>query len=134
MYDAVVVYDGNSQYQDKITKIFKKVDDIKAVEWEDESIQEFLSKQFGWKPKALIVVDDGTVYVGDNATEHLSSRQGIPSVIPSLVKSRLPFSTVLSKLLSFADDSDEIHGKFPLDEDAQQQIEEIRSGTDIGIN
>lgn len=134
MYDALVIYNGDSKYQDKITGGFKKLDDIKAVKWEDEKVQEFLQEQFGWIPKSLVVVDDETVYIGKHATEHLTNRQGVPTMLSEFTKSRAePFSTVASKLLNFTEETDEIHGEFPLQPDAEEYIDDLVGGTNISI-
>ena len=135
MYESLVVYDQNSTYQQKIANGFKKIDDIKTAEWSDEDVQSFLQNQFGWKPKNLIVVDNETVFVGKHATEHLTNRQGVPSIVAELTKSRAePFSSIASKLLDFTDESDEIHGEFPLDETAKSSVEDLLGGTHIDIN
>lgn len=135
MYDIVVIYDSSSRYHSKLTDVFENIDDIKRIEWESEDSQEFLDAQFGWKPKTLLVVEGDEVYVGGNATDHLTSRQGIPSIIPDITKSKTqPFSTILEKAVDFTDDSDEISGIFPLKDEARDVIDDINSGTTIDIN
>lgn len=135
MYDALVIYDSNSKYQDKITEMFNRLDDFKAVEWTDETVQLFLEDQFGWKPKALVVVDDSTVYIGKHATEHLTNRQGVPTILSQLTKSRAqPFAGIASRVLNFTEDTDEIHGEFPLNDEAENHLENLLSGTSIDIN
>lgn len=134
MYDALVIYNGDSKYQDKITGGFKKLDDIKAVQWSDETVQNFLEEQFGWTPKSLVVVDGDTVYIGKHATEHLTNRQGVPTMLSELTKSRAePFSTVASKLLDFTEDTDEVHGEFPLQSEAEEYVDDLLGGTSIDI-
>lgn len=134
MYDALVIYDGNSKYQDKIASGFKKLDDVKAVQWKNETVQDFLQEQFGWKPESLIIVDDDTVYIGKHATEHLTNRQGVPTMLSKFTKSRAePFSTVASKLLNFTEDTDEIHGEFPIQPESKPYVDDLLSGTNIEI-
>lgn len=135
MYDALVIYDYNSQYQDKLSSSFEKIDNLKTLDWNSDEAQDFLEIQFGFKPKTLIVIDDKTVYTGKEATEHLTERQGVPSFLSKLAKSRAkPFSTIASKIIGVSEDNDNIHGEFPLDEEAKDIIDDIIGGTSIDIN
>jgi hypothetical protein len=134
MYDSVVIYNSNSKYQEKVTAGFKKIDDIKAIHWDSDVAQSFLENQFGWTPKTLVVIDEDTVYVGKYATEHLTNRQGVPSILSEFTKSRAePFSTIASKVLNFTEDNDEIHGKFPIKNEAEDDVKNLLSGTNIEI-
>jgi hypothetical protein len=133
MYDAVLIHDKESKYKSGIARAFNKADNIKVLDWNDEDVQTFLDKQFGWRPKSMMVIDEDKVYVGENATEHLVERIGVPKTVTKLAKSRAPpVSAVVSTLTG--DDSDDITGEFPLDEDAEDIVDEFINGTDIPIN
>lgn len=135
MYDALVIYDYKSKYQDKLSSSFEKLDNINTIDWNSDVSQEFIDKQFGFNPKTMIVVDDTTVYVGNDATEHLAERQGVPPFLSNLAKSRAePFSTIASKIIGFKEEKDNIHGEFPLDEEAEEVIHDLLQGTSIDIN
>lgn len=134
MYESVVIYNSSSKYQEKVTAGFKKIDDIKAINWNSDEAQSFLEDQFGWTPKTIVVIDEDTVYVGKNATEHLANRQGVPSILSEFTKSRAePFSTIASKILDFTENNDDIHGKFPIKETAEESFNDIVTGTEIDI-
>lgn len=133
MYDAVLIYDDESTYKSGIAEAFKKADNIKVLDWNDDDVQEFLELQFGWKPRTMMVVDDDTVHVGENATEHLVGRIGVPKPVTKLAKSRAPpVSAVVSTLTG--SESDDINGEFPLDEEAEKIVDDFTSGTNVPIN
>lgn len=135
MYDALVIYDYSSKYQDKLSSSFERLDNINTIDWNSDTSKEFLEEQFGFEPKTMIVIDDDVVYVGDRATEHLAERQGVPPFLANLAKSRAePFSTIASKIIGVTEDNDNVHGEFPLDEDAEQVVEDYLEGTSIDIN
>lgn len=131
MYDVLLIYDGKCTYCTGIAEAFKKADDVKAVDWNDERVQSFLDAQFGWEPFAMMVVSDNTVYVGENATEHLTERVGVPAPVTKFAKSQTgTVSTVVSKLARRRD-ADDINGEFPLDEEAEEYVDDLIGGTDI---
>lgn len=130
---TIVVYDNNSMYNDKIAKIASKVDDIKLVDYNNKEIQEFLDIQFGFKPNCLYVIDDGELYIGEKATNYLINRQGVPSIFSNIVRSK--FDDV-SNLFSYITDdvSDDIHGVFPIREEAQEFISNSEIFNDNVVN
>lgn len=130
---TIVVYDNNSMYNDKIAKIASKVDDIKLVDYNNKEIQEFLDIQFGFKPNCLYVIDDGELYIGEKATNYLINRQGVPSIFSNIVRSK--FDDV-SNLFSYITDdvSDDIHGVFPIREEAQEFISNSEMFNDNVVN
>lgn len=130
---TIVVYDNNSMYNDKIAKIASKVDDIKLVDYNNKEIQEFLDIQFGFKPNCLYVIDEGELYIGEKATNYLINRQGVPSIFSNIVRSK--FDDV-SNLFSYITDdvSDDIHGVFPIREEAQEFISNSDIFNDSVVN
>ena len=118
---TIVVYDNNSMYNDKIAKVADKIDDIKLVDYNNEEIQEFLEIQFGFKPNCLYVIDYEKLYISKKATNYLINRQGVPSIFSNMVRSK--FDDV-SNLLSYITDdvSDDIHGEFPIRDEAQEFV------------
>lgn len=123
--NTIVIHDSKSTYSDNIAKLVDKIDDVNMFDYRDENVQNFLEKQFSFKPNCLFVIEDDRIYAGDHATDHLMSRQGVPNIVSGLLRSK--FDDV-SKLLSFVtEDSDgDIHGEFPIREDAKEIIEDIQ--------
>lgn len=126
---TIVIYDSESSYSDKVAKVVDKVDNVKLVDYRNEEIQNFLEEQFRFKPNCLFVIDDDYIYVGDSATDQLMNRQGVPNIISGILRSR--FDDV-STLLSFITDksSEDIHGKFPIREEAMVFIDNIENDSD----
>lgn len=134
MYDALVIYDAECSYHEKISSAFESADALKTVDINDESVQEFLDTQFNWQPYAFIVIDGDTVYVGEHATEQLVTRLGVPGPVTQLAQSRAsPVSSVVSTLVR-KKDTDPVHGEFPLQPDARDYVESVMEGTSVSIN
>ena len=123
--NTIVIYDRESTYSDNVAKLVDKIDDVNMFDYRDEDVQNMLEKQFRFKPNCLFVIEGDTMYVGEHATDHLMSRQGVPNIVSGLLRSK--FDDV-SKLLSFVtEDSDgDIHGEFPIREEAKEIIEDMQ--------
>lgn len=132
MSNPLLVYDDQCTYCEGIASTFEKIDeDIQLVDWNDETVQEFLDAQFGWQPFVMMVINNGTVYVGEEAVKHLTSTVGVPKIAAEAVKSQTePVSTIVSKLARRRE-PDNINGEFPLDEVAKEIISSFREDTQM---
>ena len=78
-FDAVLIYDGECPYCSVAATALKRLDDIAAISWYDDSVPPFLDAQFDAEPFAMFLVDpsEGVVYAGREAARGLERpRQG----------------------------------------------------------
>lgn len=122
----ILIYDAKCTYSKGISSVFAQSDkQVRSIDWENSVVQDFLEEQFGRKPFAMMVVDDGTLYVGEEATRHLTQNIGIPNTVTEVVKHRAqPVSTIFSKLARRRQ-TDNIHGEFPINDEAATILEEL---------
>lgn len=120
-YDAVLIYDGECPYCSVAASALKRLDDIGAVSWYDDSAQTFLEAQFDETPFAMFLVDRdrNRVYGGRSAAKELAERAGMPSLVGSLVRDNYDaIASVVGAASGRGRDPDDYHETYPLGEDA----------------
>ena len=125
---SVLIYDGDCVYCSVAAKALRRLGDVGAVSWDDETAQRFLHAQFGEEPFAMFLVDlnEETVYAGRTAASELSERAGLPSVASDLVASEYGG---ISKVVGVASrrerEPDDYHGRYDLRDRARPEAESL---------
>lgn len=119
---SVLIYDGDCVYCSVASKALRRLGDVGAVTWEEETAQRFLEAQFGEVPFAMFLVDtdEEVVYAGRSAAGELADRAGMPSLASDLVSSEYG---AISKVVGVASrrerEPDDYHGTYDLRERAE---------------
>ncbi|MFP4189114.1 MAG: DUF393 domain-containing protein, partial [Halobacteriales archaeon] len=125
---SVLVYDGDCAYCSVAARALRRLGDVDAVTWEEETAQRFLHAQFGEEPFAMFLVDldEENVYAGRSAAEELADRAGLPSVASSLVSSEYDGISKVVGVASRRDrEPDDYHGVYDLRERARGNAEAL---------
>lgn len=88
MSAPVLIYDGDCPYCSLAAVALKQLDDIVAVSWYADPVEDFLRAQFDDTPFAMVLVDpdEEIVYAGRSAAQELADRAGTPGIVGSLVR------------------------------------------------
>jgi len=130
MSDSVLIYDGECPYCSIAAVALKRLDDVVAVSWYDDPVEEFLDAQFGERPFAMILVDpdEGRVYAGRSAVEELADRAGTPGIVGSLVRDNYErIASAVGTLSGRGRDPADFHDTYPLEEAAAGFLPALRA-------
>lgn len=134
MSPPVLIYDGDCPYCSLAAVALKQLDEIVAVSWYADPVEEFLQAQFDATPFAMVLVDSDadTVYAGRNAAKELADRAGTPGIVGSLVRDNYETIAGIAGKLSGRDtDPDDYHDTYPLQVAAKNILPRLRTvGTD----
>jgi hypothetical protein len=125
---SVLIYDGDCVYCSVAAKALRRLGDVGAVTWEDETAQRFLRSQFGEEPFAMFLVDldEERVYAGRSAAGELTERAGMPSLAGSLVSSEYDgISKVVGVASGREREPDDYHGTYDIRERARPEAEAL---------
>jgi len=127
-YHGVLVYDGECPFCSAAASALRRVDDVGAIEWEDDPAQAFLEAQFGETPFALVFADrrEERVYVGREAARELCDRAGMPVLVQDIVGDNYESLADAIRTVSGVDgDPDPYHGEYPMADSANEAFEEL---------
>lgn len=127
-YHAVLVYDGECPFCSAAASALRRLEDVGAVAWKDESAQNFLRAQFGETPFAMVFVDreEAHVWVGREAARELCERAGMPTLVGDIVGDNYESLADAIRTVAGLDDSpDPYHGTVPLAEEAESEFGEL---------
>jgi len=124
---SVLVYDGRkAAFRTAVDVLTYGMDDVIAVPWESERIQEFLKAQFGSRPFVFLLIEDDAVHAGETAVRRAMDARGIASPVARGFESIYPKIADPFGRLVHGEAPAEIHGTYRLDPDARGYIEAIR--------
>jgi predicted DCC family thiol-disulfide oxidoreductase YuxK len=127
-YDAVLIYDGECPYCSVAARALKKLDDVAAISWYEETAQRVLEAQFGETPFAMVLVDRrlNRVYAGRSAAKELADRAGMPGIVGSLVRDNYErIADVVGKASGRGRDPDDYHDEYPLADDVRALFDDL---------
>jgi hypothetical protein len=124
---SLLVYDGSTDlFRRAAETVTRCAADITPVPWESAPIQAFLQAQFDETPFAFILIAGDSVHVGETAVkEALESLDVAPSVA-RLAEQLYPSAAEPFGRVVHGQAPADLHGTFPLDEQAKAHIESLR--------
>jgi hypothetical protein len=125
---SLLVYDDSVAWLAGLADtLVSDVADVRPVAWGHAAVQSFLDAQFDDRPFAFLLIEDDHVYVGEDAVERLGQRGGLPDAASRVLKRAYPpFSAPIGRLVHGREPAD-LHGTFPLVEDARAHLDSLRS-------
>jgi len=131
---SLLVYDGsNALFRTAAEAATRCSSDLIAVPWQTDEIQAFLAAQFGSRPFAFVLVEGDSVHVGGDTVERLLRRRGVSTAVVRLLTGT--YQTVadpFGRAVHGREPAD-IHGTFPLDDDARAHVDPLRRGYTIPV-
>lgn len=134
-FDAVLIYDGECPYCSVAATALKRLDDVAAVSWYDDSVAPFLDAQFEAEPFAMFLVDpeEGVVYAGREAARELSDRAGMPGSLSGLVSDNYEkIASVVGKASGRDRDPAPYHETYDLTEAARERYGDLSAAATRG--
>jgi len=134
-YDAVLIYDGECPYCSVAATALKRLDDIAAISWYDDSVAPFLDAQFDAEPFAMFLVDpsEDAVYAGREAARELSDRAGMPGTLSGLVRDNYEkIASVVGLASGRGRDPDPYHDVYDLTEAARECYRDLSAAASRG--
>jgi len=136
MSSSVLILDGECPYCSVAAVALKRLDDVVAVSWYADPVEEFLDAQFGERPFAMVLVDpdERRVYAGRSAAQELADRAGTPGIVGSLVRENYErIAGVVGALSGRGRDPDDYHDTYRLGDSATALLPALRdAGTEGG--
>jgi hypothetical protein len=131
---SLLVYDDSTEWLRAAADLVAAgAEGVRPVAWDDPTIQAFLGAQFDGRPFALLLIESDTVAVGKDAIEGLLERYGFGEELRTLAKRAYPpFSAPIGRLVHGQEPAD-LHGTFPLDEEAADHLDSLRRSVDIPV-
>ena len=128
---SVLVYDGRKPaFRTAVDVLTYGMDDVIAVPWESEPVQEFLEAQFGSRPFVFVLIEDDAVHAGETAVRRAMDARGIASPLARGFQSLYPKIADPFGRVVHGEAPADIHGTYRLDPDAQVYIDDIRDNHD----
>lgn len=127
-YRGVLIYDGECPFCSAAASALRRVRDVGAVPWSDETAQSFLVAQFEEAPFALVLADadEGRVYVGRDAAREFCERAGVPVLVGDIVGENYEAVADAIRTVSGLDrEPDPYHGTYPLTDAAREQFDAL---------
>jgi hypothetical protein len=127
-YDAVLIYDGECPYCSVAARALKRLDEVAAISWYEDTAQQVLEAQFGETPFAMVLVDRrlNRVYAGRSAAKELADRAGMPGIVGSLVRDNYDtIADVVGKASGRGRDPDDFHDEYPLADAVRELFDEL---------
>jgi hypothetical protein len=103
------------------------------VPWDAREIQAFLDAQFGSRPFAFVLIEEDTVHVGEETVARLLRSRGVPESLTRALTRAYPVVAAPFGRVVHGRAPADIHGTFPLDDDARTQVEPLRRGYTIPV-
>jgi hypothetical protein len=130
--NKLIIYDQDCSYCVASAKTAERLtsSDTSIVQYEDKSIQSFLSKQFEDKPFTLIFVDTerNIVAVGDDAIKEINKNSLDSKTADRLFSNKYQYiSSLISLLTGRKKDVDMTEGRFKIKEDAKEELINLNS-------
>jgi len=125
---SVLIYDGDCPYCSVASAALRRLDDVRAVSWDDDAAQAFLRAQFDATPFAMVLVepDTGTVHGGRAAAERLCDRAGTPELVGALVGDNYDrIASAVGALSGREREPADLHGTYRLREAARDCYEDL---------
>ncbi|WP_318569638.1 hypothetical protein [Salinigranum marinum] len=134
MTRSLLVYDGsNALFRTAAEAATRYSSDVLTVPWQTAEIQAFLDAQFGSRPFAFVLVEGDSVHVGGDTVERLLRRRGISGpVVRFLTRAYPTVAAPFGRAVHGREPAD-IHGTFPLDDDARAHLDPLRRGYTIPV-
>ncbi|GCF13487.1 hypothetical protein Harman_14220 [Haloarcula mannanilytica] len=127
MTQSLLVYDGSTDlFRRAAETVTRCATDITPVPWESDAIQAFLRAQFDDPPFAFILIQGESVHVGETAVKEALDGLNVADPIARLVKQLYPTAAAPFGRVVHGQVPADIHGTFPLDEQAKAHIEPLR--------
>lgn len=124
---SVLVYDGRKEaFRTAVDVLTYGMDDVIAVPWESEPIQEFLEAQFGSRPFVFLLIEGDAVHAGETAVRRALDARGIASPVARGFESLYPKIADPFGRVVHGEAPADIHGSYRLDEAARPYIDSIR--------
>lgn len=124
----VLVYDGRkAAFRRAVSVLTYGMDDLIAVPWESEPIQEFLDVQFGGRPFVFLLIEGDSVHAGETAVRRAMNARGIARPIARGFESLYPKIADPFGRLVHGEAPADIHGTFQLNSEAREYIEAARA-------
>lgn len=133
MTRSILVYDDSTEWLRAAADLVASAEDAKAVPWETPAVQSFLDAQFDDRPFALCLIEADEVHVGKAAVERLLEQHGFDEELAQLLtRAYPPFSAPFGRLVHGREPAD-LHGTFPLAEDAAAELAPLRERYEIPV-
>lgn len=121
----IIIFDGNCPYCMMASVTVENLNDnIKIIEWQDESSQNFLQKQFNNTPFNMVFVDSekDSVWVGDKAVKEIADRSRVTKPFKSLLlRNYDKIASFVGFLSRRENDYDrEYYGLYKLEDEAEE--------------
>lgn len=125
---SVLVYDGRKEaFRTAVDVLTYGMDDVIAVPWESDVVQEFLEAQFGGRPFVFVLIEGNAVHAGETAVKKAMDARGIASPVARGVEALYPKIAAPFGRVVHGEAPAEIHGTYRLDPDAREFVESIRA-------
>lgn len=124
---SVLVYDGRKQaFRSAVDLLTYGMDDLIAVPWESDAVQEFLEAQFGSRPFVFCLIDATAVHVGEAAVRRAIEARGVAPPVAHGFERLYPLIADPFGRVVHGEAPADIHGSFRLKPDAQAHVDAIR--------
>lgn len=135
MTRSLLIYDGSTESFRAAADLFTRCSpDLRPVPWGTEAVQAFLEAQFDGRPFAFILVEGESVHVGDETVARVLRKQGIAAPVAAALTRAYPSVAAPFGRAVHGREPADIHGTFPLDEEARTHIDPLRRGYTIPVD
>ena len=125
---SVLVYDGRKAiFRRAVSALTYGMDELIAVPWESEPIQQFLEAQFGGRPFVFLLIEGDAVHAGETAVRRAMDARGIARPLARGFESLYPKIADPFGRVVHGEAPADIHGTYRIDPDARAYIEAIRA-------
>lgn len=129
-----MIYDGECPYCKVASATVKNIENqINIIEWQDESSQKFLSKQFDDAPFGLVFIDPNSkkVWLGSDASSEIARRGEETKAFSSILDQNYD---LIADTVSFLNDRDReidaYEGVYEIKDEAYDLVDELNKESD----